>query len=111
MSADKYEQIRRRAYEIWEGEGHPEGAQLRHWQQACDELGGEDQDVTSQDLPGTVGWDEATLLQAAGESDDTDRSRAKAEQPKKRLKNPVSGIEMTTGEKPPKQKTKSTEGP
>ena len=111
MSADRYEQIRRRAYEIWEGEGHPEGAELRHWQQAYDELGGDHQDVASQDLPATVGRDEAALLQGAGESGDTNRSRANAEQPTNTPKDPVSGIEMTTGEKPPRQKTRSTEGP
>ncbi|MDR9762803.1 DUF2934 domain-containing protein [Rhizobium redzepovicii] len=28
------EQIRRRAHEIWEAEGKPDGEQERHWQQA-----------------------------------------------------------------------------
>jgi hypothetical protein len=30
MVADKHEQIGRRAYEIWESRGRPEGAALRH---------------------------------------------------------------------------------
>jgi hypothetical protein len=33
------EAISRRAYEIWEREGRPEGADLRHWLQAEQELG------------------------------------------------------------------------
>jgi hypothetical protein len=34
------EQIRRRAQEIWEAEGRPEGQHDRHWQQAEQELSG-----------------------------------------------------------------------
>ncbi|MFA1621288.1 DUF2934 domain-containing protein [Rhizobium mongolense] len=50
MAPNKNEQIRRRAYEIWESEGRPEGANLRHWQQACDELGGDSNYETPQEL-------------------------------------------------------------
>lgn len=31
--------VSRRAYEIWENEGRPEGCELRHWLQAEQELG------------------------------------------------------------------------
>ena len=31
--------VRARAYEIWEQEGRPEGAEQRHWEQALRELG------------------------------------------------------------------------
>ncbi|MDQ0563597.1 hypothetical protein QO004_005412 [Rhizobium mesoamericanum] len=72
MVSNKKEQIRRRAYEIWESEGRPEGAALRNWQQACDELGGEDQHETPQDLRDDR--DDAALLQGAGESGEIDRS-------------------------------------
>ncbi|MFL5020469.1 MAG: DUF2934 domain-containing protein [Rhizobium sp.] len=34
IADNKYDQIRRRAHEICESEGHPEGADLRHWQRA-----------------------------------------------------------------------------
>jgi hypothetical protein len=34
------ETISRRAYELWEQEGRPEGADLRHWLQAEQELNG-----------------------------------------------------------------------
>ncbi|NNU63797.1 DUF2934 domain-containing protein [Rhizobium sp. WYCCWR 11152] len=34
------EQIRKRAQEIWEAEGRPEGQHERHWQQAEQELSG-----------------------------------------------------------------------
>ncbi len=50
MGIDKHEQIRQRAYEIWEDEGRPEGAATRHWLQATDELAGEDDDETLEDL-------------------------------------------------------------
>jgi len=42
MGQDLQEQIRTRAYQIWIDEGQPEGADLRHWLQAADELAGED---------------------------------------------------------------------
>ncbi len=32
------EDIRARAYEIWEGEGRPEGQHLEHWRRAKDEV-------------------------------------------------------------------------
>lgn len=31
------DRIRQRAYQIWEREGRPEGADLRHWYQAVEE--------------------------------------------------------------------------
>jgi hypothetical protein len=31
---DRHEEIRRRAYRIWEQEGSPEGEDLRHWSMA-----------------------------------------------------------------------------
>lgn len=34
--------ISRRAYELWEAEGRPEGCDLRHWLQAEQELSGRD---------------------------------------------------------------------
>lgn len=37
----KEERIRRRAYEIWEREGRPDGEHDRHWHQAEKELEGE----------------------------------------------------------------------
>jgi hypothetical protein len=32
------ERIRTRAYELWEGEGRPEGREVDHWLQAAQEL-------------------------------------------------------------------------
>ncbi|MBX4958737.1 DUF2934 domain-containing protein [Rhizobium lentis] len=108
MAIDKHEQIRRRAYEIWEAEGRPEGADLRHWMQACDELAGEDEHETLRDLLEQDDRDDAALLQAAGESGDLDRPRAGPDQ--------VAGtstpdIEMTTGEEASRRKIRETEGP
>jgi hypothetical protein len=38
MSNDREEQLRQRAYEIWEAEGRPEGRHKDHWHQAEREL-------------------------------------------------------------------------
>ncbi|ABC94216.1 hypothetical conserved protein (plasmid) [Rhizobium etli CFN 42] len=108
MAIDKHEQIRRRAYEIWEAEGRPEGSDLRHWMQACDELAGEDENETLQDLLDQDDRDDAALLQGAGESGDLDPPGADLGQ--------VAGattpdIEITTGEKPSRRKIRRTEGP
>jgi hypothetical protein len=35
---DREERIRRRAHEIWEREGYPEGRQQEHWHQAVQEV-------------------------------------------------------------------------
>ncbi|AZO12071.1 MULTISPECIES: DUF2934 domain-containing protein [unclassified Mesorhizobium] len=35
---DREERIRRRAHEIWEREGRPEGRQQEHWDQAVQEI-------------------------------------------------------------------------
>ncbi|CAN7692487.1 DUF2934 domain-containing protein [Rhizobium leguminosarum] len=108
MAIDKHEQIRRRAYEIWEAEGRPDGADKRHWLQACDELAGEDEHETLQDLLDEDDRDDAALLQGAGESGDLDRPPAKAGQA---AKAPVPDIEMAAGEKPSTRKIRKTEGP
>jgi len=50
MGVDRQEIIRQRAFEIWEDEGRPDGADERHWLQAEDELFGEDEHETMQDL-------------------------------------------------------------
>lgn len=41
MDTDKDDQIRTRAYAIWEEEGHPHGRQDEHWHRAAQELGTE----------------------------------------------------------------------
>jgi len=38
MAYDREETIRLRAYEIWQNEGYPGGQDLRHWQQAEQEI-------------------------------------------------------------------------
>ena len=39
MDGDKDEQIRKRAYQIWEDEGRPEGSHDSHWTQAEQHVG------------------------------------------------------------------------
>ncbi|MDX8526387.1 DUF2934 domain-containing protein [Mesorhizobium sp. MSK_1335] len=43
------DRVRQRAYELWEKEGKPEGADLRFWEQAMDEIDAEDQRKDSSD--------------------------------------------------------------
>ena len=38
MNDDRNERVRRRAYEIWEERGRPEGSHAEHWEQAEREL-------------------------------------------------------------------------
>jgi Protein of unknown function (DUF2934) len=71
MATDKQEMIRRRAYEIWESEGRPQGAHLRHWLQASTELGEDEEHETLQDLLDEDDRDDVALLQGAGESGDS----------------------------------------
>ena len=40
MPQDDDETLRRRAYEIWEREGRPEGRHAEHWAKARDEMSG-----------------------------------------------------------------------
>jgi hypothetical protein len=42
-SSPSADAISRRAYELWEQDGRPDGADLRHWLQAEKELGGAEQ--------------------------------------------------------------------
>jgi hypothetical protein len=39
MNSDMDEQIRARAYQIWEEEGRPHGRHDEHWRRAAEELG------------------------------------------------------------------------
>lgn len=87
------------------------GAELRHWQRACDELGGEDRQEMSQGVPEADNRNDAALLQGARASGDIDRRRGKAAQPKRKPKNSVPEIEMTTDKQPSRQKIKKTEEP
>ena len=50
MVDDREEQIRQRAYSIWEEQGRPQGEDMRHWLQAWQELantGTDDADATT----------------------------------------------------------------
>lgn len=53
MQDDREERIRRRAHEIWEREGQPEGKHDEHWAQATAEVAAED-DKGSKGKAGTA---------------------------------------------------------
>jgi hypothetical protein len=46
MYTPYHEKIARRAHEIWETSGRPEGCEVQHWLQAEKELAGEDETAT-----------------------------------------------------------------
>jgi hypothetical protein len=90
MAKDLYERIQLRAYEIWENEGRPEGAAVRHWEQATDDLAGDDEHETLQDL--------------IDEDDFEDEERGRGVRP-------GGEVEITTGEQDPHETVRSVEGP
>jgi hypothetical protein len=47
------EQIRQRAYEIWEREGRPHGRDAEHWRMAVEELATSRADRDTQEVPAT----------------------------------------------------------
>ena len=47
--------VRKRAYEIWESEGRPEGAQDKHWRRACEEINAEDETSGGETAPDAGG--------------------------------------------------------
>ncbi|TPJ72800.1 DUF2934 domain-containing protein [Mesorhizobium sp. B2-6-2] len=57
MATDKYERIKRRAYEIWQRGGEANGQDEEHWRQACEEIEREDNGLGEQPgaaMPGAV---------------------------------------------------------
>lgn len=114
MATNKHERIRRRAHEIWEREGRPEGAAVRHWQQACDELGGDSDQEAPQNLSDEIDRDDAALLQGAGESGEIDRLRRNSPGANKKSKSAPSSkssaanVKTTHSEKPSRQRLKKT---
>ncbi|WP_181706695.1 DUF2934 domain-containing protein [Chthonobacter rhizosphaerae] len=42
MDEETEERVQKRAYEIWEEEGRPDGRAAEHWDQACRDLGVQD---------------------------------------------------------------------
>lgn len=52
MDGDRDGRVRERAYALWEQEGRPEGRDLDHWHQACQEIDpGDDQETGSLPPP------------------------------------------------------------
>lgn len=73
------EAIRRRAYQIWEREGRPQGQAQAHWLAARVELASESGSLPDPDLPGSPG----------GAADGTESSQGSR---------PFSGGPMPSGE-------------
>jgi hypothetical protein len=97
MANDREQEIRKRAYELWEQEGKPHGDDLRHWLKALEQFG-----------KGAA---------PLAKSKRTARPKASAEFPAEtapqaenpRAKEPA--VEITTGKKPPGKPVKRVEGP
>jgi hypothetical protein len=54
MNANREENIRRRAHQIWEGEGRPEGKDAEHWERAAREIGANDDTKSDSALAGAA---------------------------------------------------------
>lgn len=67
MLPEDDEKIRRRAYEIWEREGRPEGRESEHWQMAAAELAAARTKTDTQDVPATRVRGPAQLEQPAAQ--------------------------------------------
>ncbi|WP_349616939.1 DUF2934 domain-containing protein [Azotobacter salinestris] len=61
MSLDE-ERIRERAYRLWEAEGCPEGQEMKHWREACEQIQAEDDiDASSDTLEIASGGVESSI--------------------------------------------------
>ncbi|MFK0335166.1 DUF2934 domain-containing protein [Rhizobium sp. NPDC090275] len=98
MGQDLQEQIRTRAYQIWIDEGQPEGADLRHWLQAADELAGDDTHETLQEL-----------IDEDDREDEAKRRDAQIIGTTTPSSSPV--VNISTGREPAKTTIRKTEGP
>lgn len=94
MATDTNEKIRQRAYEIWENEGRPDGAAERHYAQATDELLGDDEHETLQDL-----------------IDEDDREDDVRSRTARGLGHAAPAVGITTGEGSTSSVVRGTEGP
>jgi len=54
MNANREENIRRRAHQIWEDEGRPEGKDAEHWERAAREIGANDDTKSDSALAGAA---------------------------------------------------------
>ncbi len=102
MADDLHERIRLRAYQLWQDEGCPEGADLKHWLQALDELNGDDEHETLQEL-----IDEDDREDEQVRSGNADEVVQTTDVPSE----PVREVEITTGKNPVRQQERRTEGP
>ncbi|MGO4570076.1 DUF2934 domain-containing protein [Rhizobium sp. 2YAF20] len=98
MAYDREPEIRKRAYELWEQEGKPEGDDLRHWLMALEQFG--------------------NGAAPPARAKRTARPRASAEipaetalQPKKPRAAKEPAVEITKGKEPPSKQVKRVEGP
>jgi hypothetical protein len=79
IGEDLDEQIRRRAYEIWEESGRPEGMESQHWEQAAREIAASAVDQPSSGAAGTPERPQAAqrAAKAVGARQGSRRSAAK----------------------------------
>ena len=95
MEQDREEQIRRRAYEIWEGGGRPEGSHEAHWQQAEREL--EDEQTGTAGTSEESGEAQGVAASADSDADAPPTSPGQAADPSPAGMRPPSGSERRGG--------------
>lgn len=60
MTDDREEQIRQKAYRIWQEEGEPEGREHEHWERAQQEFGGDALPEDEPEAAAAIGIDDAS---------------------------------------------------
>jgi Protein of unknown function (DUF2934) len=100
------ERIRRRAYEIWEREGRPEGREAEHWRRAAEELAepppppAESQEVPAARVRDPAKLDESAPPGPGAQSDPLGLAQPTAKAPPRRRNN-TRGTKARTPESPP----------
>src|SRR6266567_2057553 len=98
MANHREQEIRQRAYELWEQEGKPHGDDLRHWLKALEQFG------NGAAPPAKA--KRTAPPKASAEIPITTTPQAKTP---KVAKEPA--VEITTGKEPPSKQVKRIEGP
>jgi Protein of unknown function (DUF2934) len=98
MASDREQEIRQRAYELWEQEGKPHGDDLRHWLRALEQFG-------------NGAAPPAKSKRTARPKAATGIPAVKVPQARKPKTAKEPAVEITTGKEPPSKQVKRVEGP
>ncbi|CDX20777.1 conserved hypothetical protein [Mesorhizobium sp. ORS 3324] len=78
MTDDRQERIRRRAHEIWEQAGRPEGAHMQHWDQAAAEIDADQKKPKAKAAPKKAAKPKAAKAEKPAKADKPAKAKAAA---------------------------------